>query len=154
MKNILFPSIIAAIFSFSACAGNDEQEETTGTVTTTPAASPAPVAVDTTQNVFIDNAKPTNSSTSGVSQQPLPNAQPQASASGLNPEHGKPGHRCDISVGAPLSTPMGQTPTNMTQRAPAMPQLPSMSPSGARLNPAHGAPGHDCTIPVGQPLKS
>jgi hypothetical protein len=147
MKTILFPSFIAAVISFSACAGNDQQEETTGAATTsqpgtTPAASPATGGVDTTQKFPV------------VSQQPLPNLQPQGSASGLNPEHGKPNHRCDIAVGAPLSTPIGQNPPNMTQPAPAMPQLPAISPGGAKLNPAHGAPGHDCGIPVGQPLKS
>jgi hypothetical protein len=32
---------------------------------------------------------------------------PVATAPGMNPPHGQPGHRCDISVGAPLSSPPG-----------------------------------------------
>jgi hypothetical protein len=79
----------------------------------------------------------------------------------LNPEHGMPGHRCEIPVGAPLNSPAA---TQATQSQPAM-QQPAASPSieqqikpktsnTARLNPAHGEPGHDCNIPVGEPLKN
>jgi hypothetical protein len=83
-----------------------------------------------------------------------------AVAAGLNPEHGQPGHRCDIAVGAPLNSPAGANtmaaPAISTAPAPAMaqPQMPAQ-PAGknARLNPAHGQPGHDCSVPVGQPLK-
>lgn len=32
-----------------------------------------------------------------------------ASAAGVNPAHGQPGHRCDIPVGAPLNSPTGQS---------------------------------------------
>lgn len=31
----------------------------------------------------------------------------QKVAAGMNPAHGQPGHRCDISVGAPLNSPAG-----------------------------------------------
>jgi hypothetical protein len=81
----------------------------------------------------------------------------------LNPEHGKPGHRCDIAVGASLdgaaqntktastgvpvinpalpSTPTFQTPTNTA----AVP-TPIVAPG---VNPAHGQPGHRCDVAVG-----
>lgn len=36
-------------------------------------------------------------------------ATPVATAPGMNPPHGQPGHRCDIAVGAPLSSPPGNT---------------------------------------------
>lgn len=37
--------------------------------------------------------------------QPTPvTSTPVATGTGLNPEHGKPGHRCDIAVGAPLNS--------------------------------------------------
>ncbi|MBL0306843.1 MAG: hypothetical protein IPQ25_12675 [Chitinophagaceae bacterium] len=32
------------------------------------------------------------------------NTAPGATAAGLNPAHGQPGHRCDIAVGAPLNS--------------------------------------------------
>lgn len=30
---------------------------------------------------------------------------------GMNPQHGEPGHRCDIAVGAPLNSPVTKQPT-------------------------------------------
>jgi hypothetical protein len=38
-------------------------------------------------------------------------AKPQVTAPGMNPPHGQPGHRCDISVGAPLSSKPAATAT-------------------------------------------
>lgn len=98
----------------------------------------------------------------------LPSSGPATSSkssAGLNPAHGMKGHRCDISVGAPLSTP---APTAATQKQPAVniqpvassptAMFPTLSPDTSakgtvRLNPAHGQPGHDCKVAVGQPLK-
>lgn len=87
------------------------------------------------------------------------------SSAGLNPEHGKPGHRCDIPVGAPLNSPAGAPPVAPTTintvpqviqtQAPAPPVMtPPVAEKGQRLNPQHGQPGHDCAVPVGAPLKS
>lgn len=76
------------------------------------------------------------------------------SAVALNPEHGKPGHRCDIAVGAPLnSAPANKTatpilnPTTPGNATPATAVAPGM-------NPQHGQPGHRCDIAVGAPLNS
>ncbi len=69
----------------------------------------------------------------------------------VNPAHGLPGHRCDLPVGAPLSS--------ATARATPVNELPSTSVSPIRidqtpeLNPPHGEPYHDCSIPVGAKLK-
>ena len=104
-----------------------------------------------------------------------------ASAIGLNPAHGQPGHRCDIAVGQPLiSKPATQSsrifntvtaataqnttvPTTIpapifnrnvrTVTNPATVFLANMPPADG-LNPKHGLPGHRCDIPVGQPLNS
>ena len=82
----------------------------------------------------------------------------------LNPEHGQPGHRCDIPVGAPLNGAGQQTPANATtptQGMQAGPRVqnsvpattaPTQISSQVKLNPPHGEPGHDCAVPVGQPL--
>jgi hypothetical protein len=44
--------------------------------------------------------------------QPTPvTAAPVATGAGLNPEHGKPGHRCDIAVGVPLNSAPAPAPT-------------------------------------------
>ncbi|HEY1020667.1 MAG TPA: hypothetical protein VGE06_00080 [Flavisolibacter sp.] len=100
--------------------------------------------------------------TAPLSQSPAPKP---ATTAGLNPEHGAPGHRCDIPVGAPLNSPAGNpaAPATGVNSSPIQLQTPPPVPpptltqpvnSNVRLNPAHGQPGHDCSIPVGQPLKS
>jgi hypothetical protein len=94
-------------------------------------------------------------------------------ASGLNPKHGQPGHRCDIMVGQPLNSKPSQ-PAPTTNAAPAAnpaatttstsspaiwtaPSATTASPGAnktPKLNPKHGQPGHRCDILVGQPLDS
>ncbi len=83
----------------------------------------------------------------------------------LNPQHGQPGHRCDIAVGAPLNTPATNTSVQPTGVQPTV--TPTIAPSNdtkkatpnsntatATLNPQHGEPGHRCDIAVGAPLNS
>ncbi|ALJ01232.1 hypothetical protein DC20_05290 [Rufibacter tibetensis] len=89
--------------------------------------------------------------------QPVQVSTQPAVAAGLNPAHGQPGHRCDIQVGAPLSSPArpasvtGPAPVGLPP-APVLPTGPPIS-TAKGLNPPHGQPGHDCSIPVGAPLK-
>ena len=70
----------------------------------------------------------------------------------VNPAHGLPGHRCDLPVGAPLSS--SPTTNNAT---PAPVPSSSVSPiridQSPKINPPHGEPGHDCAVPVGAELK-
>jgi hypothetical protein len=91
-------------------------------------------------------------------QLPLPtttekSSQPIASTSSsgeLNPAHGKQGHRCDIAVGAPLSSaPAAQSTPPVTTTV--QPQLKKIKTG---MNPYHGEPGHRCDIAVGEPLHS
>ncbi len=75
-------------------------------------------------------------------------------ALGMNPPHGQPNHRCDISVGAPLNSPSGVRPISPTvsqQNVPAQASTPSTAPG---MNPPHGQPNHRCDIAVGVPLDS
>lgn len=83
---------------------------------------------------------------------------------GTNPPHGKPGHRCDIAVGAPLNSPS----TGKTQATSQQNQQISINPAEMKtsvapatkqktapgMNPPHGEPGHQCDIAVGSPLNS
>ncbi len=99
-------------------------------------------------------------------------------ATGMNPKHGEPGHRCDIAVGAPLnsaakSTPAATTTTQVANSLPAplaalgndtvantnftpsiAPGTTDSKPTAAGMNPKHGQPGHRCDIAVGAPLDS
>lgn len=85
---------------------------------------------------------------------PPANTQPATNAvtAGLNPPHGQPNHRCDISVGAPLNSPPGNTSTATPKQVPPTPPL--TNAEGQKLNPPHGQPGHDCSVEVGKPLKN
>jgi hypothetical protein len=80
-------------------------------------------------------------------------------APGMNPPHGQPGHRCDISVGAPLnSKPAPAQPTTVStvpqQPAVTMKEVPTTTKTLPGMNPPHGEPGHKCEIAVGAPLDS
>lgn len=89
-------------------------------------------------------------------------------AEGMNPPHGQPNHRCDISVGAPLNAPPGKTtaapsksaPMSVTE-APKTTYTTSEAPAGLNntpsttapgMNPPHGQEGHRCEVAVGAPL--
>jgi hypothetical protein len=99
---------------------------------------------------------------------PIPSTvtQPTFLSNALNPAHGKPGHRCDIPVGAPLNsgarttaalpTATATAPTFSTAvpiAAPAI-SIPASVAVAPGMNPSHGQPGHRCDIPVGSPLNS
>ncbi len=81
-------------------------------------------------------------------------------AAGMNPAHGQPGHRCDISVGAPLTDAAAKTSNDPNINYPVVSSpmeykvpLPGANTKvAAGMNPAHGQPGHDCAIAVGAPL--
>lgn len=111
---------------------------------------PLPGTVQPTANVQ-PNTQPVTINTQ-------PATQTTGKSSGkLNPEHGQPGHRCEIAVGAPLDGSVTPTTTTNTQTTPitvnTTPQNNSnTSNTNAKLNPAHGQPGHRCDIAVGAPL--
>jgi hypothetical protein len=48
----------------------------------------------------------------------VPSATVTPTPKGMNPPHGQPGHRCDISVGAPLNSPVAAAKPTTTQAAP------------------------------------
>ena len=83
-----------------------------------------------------------------------------ATAPGMNPPHGQPGHRCDISVGAPLnSKPAPATPPTTVSTTPQQPQvtmkeIPTTTKTAPGMNPPHGEPGHRCDIAAGAALNS
>ncbi len=62
--------------------------------------SPAPAPATTTETSPIMQTTPQSGAPSGINVAPA--AGTTATAPGMNPPHGQPGHRCDIAVGAPL----------------------------------------------------
>ncbi|HEX5652979.1 MAG TPA: hypothetical protein VFX58_07895 [Chitinophagaceae bacterium] len=131
---------------------------------------------NSTSNVPVPAGKPVLPTFNSGTGQPAGNAtgtQTMSSAPAttasvtLNPEHGQPGHRCDIAVGAPLNNAPATTATTSTNpttvTAPATTQVQPVQPvattatpatTAKGLNPAHGQPGHRCDIAVGAPLDS
>lgn len=120
------------------------------------------VALNTTSNTtLMDQA--------GISSASTP--APMATAPGMNPPHGQPGHRCDIPVGQPLNSKpataaasqnINTNGNNIVQIDPnaVSPGKITLDNNGKQaktapgMNPPHGQPGHRCDIPVGQPLNS
>ncbi|MBD3905534.1 hypothetical protein NAL32_14355 [Chryseobacterium sp. Ch-15] len=88
---------------------------------------------------------------------PAQNSQPVKTAPGMNPPHGEPGHRCDISVGQPLNskpTAQNNAPVQVQAPQPAPTPQPVVANTGPKPknNPAHGEPWHDCAKQVGAAL--
>ena len=87
------------------------------------------------------------------------NATTTATATGMNPAHGQPGHRCEIPVGAPLNTPASANkPQNTTASTPTVTTTPTAANTVEQvvtaegMNPPHGQASHRCDIAVGAPL--
>lgn len=85
------------------------------------------------------------------------NPSPMATAPGMNPPHGQPGHRCDIPVGQPLNSKPAAAPQPaqnvvQTTQAPAPAAQSLAMGEKPKLNPAHGEPWHSCSLKVGDPL--
>ena len=153
-KSIIAALLISAV-GFSSCGGSDAPVKDASIMPAKDSLSPVSPAVTTLpSNGSAVDLAPSNN---GVKPAPA-NQMP----TGLNPEHGLPGHRCDISVGSPLNSPAGNTAAPAVQTtapapAPVMTPAPTNTPtsgSSAKLNPPHGQPGHDCAIAVGAPLKN
>ncbi|MDI5950490.1 hypothetical protein [Flavobacterium yafengii] len=83
-------------------------------------------------------------------------------ATGMNPAHGQPSHRCDIPVGAPLNSPPASTaskPVVQQQNQPVPTSAVTTTstpvattPTSEGMNPPHGQTNHRCDIAVGAPL--
>lgn len=130
---------------------------------TTAAPASTPVQLNTNSNPASPAVSPITVTKSST---PVTNT-----ATGMNPAHGQPGHRCDIAVGAPLNSPPGNASTPASQPVSMQPSIPGATPvvtpvkpaatpvatqtvTAPGMNPAHGQPGHRCDIAVGAPLNS
>ena len=174
-RNLLL--IVSCGTIFFACNSSSEKNESV----TADEQVPVQTVVDSTSIQAPADAAPGATVPMTMTPPTSPQTTPQgnSTATGMNPAHGEPGHRCDIAVGAPLNSPPGNTqapanaPTIMTapdaanpppSPGPAVNNMPPSAPvnvnpagsqaaTAAGMNPPHGQPGHDCSIPVGSPLK-
>ena len=112
----------------------------------------------------VGNQMKAQSQTSAEQQTSANNPVPTNSTSqGVNPAHGQAGHRCDIPVGQPLSTPaVANKPQNTPVTTTKVTNTPSTNqvittpvnaiPTAEGMNPPHGQENHKCDIAVGAPL--
>ena len=144
----LFSLFLLVALSFTAC-NNDKAEKD----------SDSNIAVTRTNDNPINATQPQPMGTSNEVTDP-------------NPPHGQPGHRCDIAVGASLSSAPAKgnaQPSQPTQTTRPIMQIPeegaaptTTTPStssnttaagfSGKPNPPHGQPGHRCDINVGDIL--
>ena len=176
-SNLVFSSLLVVSLVFVSCK---KEDEATATADETPKEIIMPRVQSipmqtTTQQQTTQNAVPVQNQPMTANQTITP-SQIVTTKKGMNPQHGQPGHRCDIAVGAPLNSPPGnanqpkagsaisqqidpskfttQTQTSQPTTTPAI-----LSPNGTAttttapgMNPPHGQEGHQCGIAVGAPL--
>ena len=166
MNKIIFGSLLLSAVSLMACNGNDSDAVDTSIMpakTEQPAVNAVnPTVTDTTKGAALVNPNTVQQVVATTTGKPAATVNPAATGP-LNPAHGQPGHRCEIAVGAPLSSAPAATAQPKIQQsvtaAPAVVAAPTpaapIAPAdpNVKLNPAHGQPGHDCSIAVGAPLK-
>ena len=178
--------ILLTVASLISCAGNSDKEyvdksiippggaQSTAAATVAPTnTTPQNTAVMPANTTVIPGTTPVNVApqmnklnispqNNGVVAAPQMVAQQAAqtvTAPGMNPAHGQPNHRCDISVGAPLnSKPAAPAATTVgtqpQQPAVTMKEVPSTVKTAPGMNPPHGEANHRCDIAVGAPLNS
>ena len=157
---------IIAVGLFMACINTPEPQRGTTPVSASEAIQSVPAIQPASSDSLVhapNQGAPLNSPPGNpLSLQEIPmqvNTTPQANqtktASGMNPPHGQPNHRCDIAVGAPLNSPPGKAPSTQAKppQVDTTPQA-NQTQTASGMNPPHGQPNHRCDIAVGAPLNS
>lgn len=167
-SNLSFIVFLSASLIFISCK-KEEEAEVTSSDQPKQILGPIPDVQSTTNQNF--GQANTTQNMVAPNQATVQNVAPPPTQAGMNPPHGQPGHRCDISVGAPLNSPPGNagnagsaitqkitpsfTTTTKTSQPSATPTIISSDAPVATapgMNPPHGQPGHVCGTPVGSPL--
>ncbi len=133
-KSFLFFLLMAAPF-FISCKNNETSAEDSTEATQE--------ATLEQKKQMLDNVVPANGNTSN-----------SGDMAALNPEHGQPGHRCDLPVGAPLNGSAASPKATPVQGNNLIQNQTNAAPAKVAngINPAHGQPGHRCDVKVGDPL--
>jgi hypothetical protein len=172
MKRLLAILIAANLYGCFGSGSSSDYPSVDTVLQNSVGASPSTLAPIVSSDSNANKVDPNSISlgqpnTAGVQTQVI-NAQPTtATASGMNPPHGQPGHRCEIAVGAPLNSAPAKTttPTITSTSTPVTTPAPtitstSTTPAAPKvktapgMNPPHGEPGHRCDLAVGAPLNS
>ena len=146
MKRLIITMALFLIAITMACNKSSETPARQGAGTSSGTTQPATASPDLSKTLPVTVANPP----AATSQTPTG----YATAPGMNPPHGQPSHRCDIPVGAPLSSPPGNQPTVATPSQPNTSAPNTATATAPGMNPPHGQPNHRCDIPVGAPLNS
>lgn len=178
MKTILFFASVLSLAVVTGCDTKSEKspvEETPinpslkvneASTTTLPATTEAAVTTTPATTTTTSQAVTKDATSTPININKMPSqATTTTNTAGLNPAHGQPGHRCDISVGAPLnSSPVNTTTTTNSAPVNLQPSISTTPPKisapstvstiAPGMNPAHGQPEHRCDIAVGAPLNS
>ncbi|MBK6383873.1 MAG: hypothetical protein IPF69_10500 [Chitinophagaceae bacterium] len=152
MKPVFFFASIFTITTVISCGSKSDEAKTDTPAVSSPAS---------TNIVPQTNTLPQVNTPAISTPVTIPTTTQSTTAAGLNPAHGQPGHRCDISVGAPLNSAPATTKTAAVTQQPVSVSTPQISLPQTQattvapgMNPAHGQPGHRCDISVGAPLNS
>ena len=127
--SFLFFSLVVL---FAACSESKPEQDLT-IVPLKDTASNSVINTSATSNQNLSQQMPANP-VNGLTQTQttIPQSVTTAASSiGMNLEHGKPGHRCDIAVGAPLNS----APTKLA--APTTITQPTTDRKSTRLNSSH-----------------
>lgn len=171
-KNVLAGLVLALIISSCGNSAGDKTDNLPAENETTAPENNNQVPATENSNQTSDTNKVTVTPKTELKVAPVtvPASMPATtttSKAGLNPEHGQPGHRCDIPVGSPLDSKPTTNTATTTAPVSLQPQgIPAATPvvtptvtqptgtttTAPGMNPAHGQPGHRCDIPVGSPL--
>jgi hypothetical protein len=147
----------------AGCGNSSDEDKTTSESSSTTAPAPTTVGTDASTTQPVQQQATTTTIQAPVVNTPTQSVSSQTvSKAGLNPAHGQPGHRCDISVGAPLDSKPIQPTVSTTQPVVTQQATSTMTTNtptpvskvAPGMNPAHGQPGHRCDIAVGAPLNS
>ena len=169
MKKIFISALLVSLLTVS-CKKEETVEQNLDEVESVTLVEPL-IDSDTTKVPTVSTQNAVTIPTSQVQSSVQNSLQPSAKASGMNPAHGQPRHRCDIAVGAPLNSPPTVakaktiTPSMGTVTAPtSIPAqevkitnpIPTSMPATTApgTNPPHGQPGHVCSTPAAEPLPS
>ncbi len=179
MYKIYTAVAVITLLAFVSCAGSNDKEytdksiippgsekNTTGSEglnSTTENTAVLPGNTPTIPGLNQVNVSPQNNSINLNPQNNVVTTIPQTVApvtgGKLNPAHGQPGHRCDISVGGSLDGKPAPAQPAAVKTQPAQPtvtttEVPNTNKTAPGMNPPHGETGHRCDIAVGSPLNS